>query len=64
LIKQEDINTSTMPQLAGMALKDAVYLCESMGLRVLVKGKGKVSAQSLAAGERIIKGQPVALELN
>lgn len=64
MVKAETVTKATMPQLAGMALKDAVYLCESMGLRVLVKGKGKVAAQSLAAGQPIVKGQPVALELN
>ena len=53
-----------MPTLKGMGLKDAVYLCENMGLHLSIKGKGKVMAQSIVAGQAINKGTFVALELN
>ena len=43
-----------MPLLAGLTLKDAVYLCENMG-KVSVKGRGKVVAQSLMAGQQVNK---------
>ena len=43
----------------GMGLKDAVYLCENLGLKVSVKGKGKVTAQSIAAGQSIARGQSI-----
>jgi cell division protein FtsI (penicillin-binding protein 3) len=58
------MNNKTMPQLNGISLKDAVYICENMGLRVNVKGKGKVVAQSLAAGEPVLAGQLVSIQLN
>lgn len=58
------IDDKTMPELKGMGLKDAVYICENMGLRLNVKGKGKVEAQSILAGQTINKGQLVQLELN
>ncbi len=58
------IDARIMPTLKGMGLKDAVYLCENMGLRLSVKGKGKVMAQSIVAGQAINKGTIVALELN
>jgi cell division protein FtsI (penicillin-binding protein 3) len=58
------ISSKTMPQLAGMNLKDAVYICENMGLKVNIKGKGKVMAQSLTAGEPVATGQLVSIQLN
>ncbi len=58
------VSPNQMPQLTGMGLKDAIYLCENMGLKVNVKGIGRVAAQSIAAGEAIAKGQLVNLELN
>jgi len=53
-----------MPLLKGMGLKDVVYLCENMGLKVAVKGKGKVTEQSIAAGQTIARGQIISVELN
>jgi cell division protein FtsI (penicillin-binding protein 3) len=47
-----------------MGLKDVVYLCENMGLKVNVKGKGKVAAQSIIAGQAVAKGQLMSIELN
>ncbi len=53
-----------MPVVKGMGLKDALYLLENMKLKVVVNGKGKVKAQSVAAGTKISKGQTVYLEMN
>jgi cell division protein FtsI (penicillin-binding protein 3) len=47
-----------------MGLKDALYLLESMGVKVAVKGRGKVSAQSIAPGSNVAKGTSVVLELS
>ncbi len=58
------VEDNTMPELKGMGLKDAVYICENMGLRLNVRGKGKVGTQSIVAGQTINKGQIVQLELN
>ncbi len=52
------------PDVKGMGLKDAVYLLESKGFRVVVTGKGKVVSQSVAAGSSITKGQKIILMLN
>ena len=61
-------NTTTgayiMPAVAGMGLKDAVYLMENKGLKVTATGRGKVLSQSLPAGTPFKKGQTVALFLN
>ncbi len=58
------ISSVVMPSLQGMGLKDAVYLCENMGLKVKVKGVGKVAAQSISSGNKISKGQVVNIVLN
>lgn len=58
------INEKLMPQLKGMGLKDAITICENIGLKINVKGRGKVTNQSIAAGQMIAKGQLVQIELN
>jgi cell division protein FtsI (penicillin-binding protein 3) len=58
------VNDKTMPLLNGLGLRDALALCESLGLKVNIKGKGKVAAQSVAAGTAIKKGTPVNIVLN
>ncbi|MBC7866143.1 MAG: PASTA domain-containing protein, partial [Gloeobacteraceae cyanobacterium ES-bin-316] len=52
------------PDVAGMGLKDAVYLLENKGLIVQVQGRGRVQSQSLAPGTGFIKGQKISLLLN
>ena len=46
-----------MPDVSGMGASDAVYMLESRGLKTVVKGRGKVKSQSIAAGSVIKKGQ-------
>jgi cell division protein FtsI (penicillin-binding protein 3) len=52
-----------VPSVAGMGLRDALYLLETTGLQVKVKGKGSVQKQSIQAGTKIIKGQVITIEL-
>ena len=53
-----------IPSVVGMGLKDAVYLMENKGLKVMASGRGRVFGQSLLAGNPFIKGQTVTLFLN
>jgi cell division protein FtsI (penicillin-binding protein 3) len=55
---------STMPDISGLKLQDALWLCERAGLQVKCVGKGKVVKQSIAQGSYITKGQPILIELN
>lgn len=64
VIATQVVTVKRMPSLTGMGLKDAVYLSENLGLRVSVKGRGKVTSQSIAAGQNISKGQTVNIQLN
>jgi cell division protein FtsI (penicillin-binding protein 3) len=70
--RQNDLSTArelqvvrhSMPNVIGMGLKDALYMLENMNLKVVAKGMGKVSQQSLAAGTSIADGQTVYIDLN
>jgi cell division protein FtsI (penicillin-binding protein 3) len=64
VVKPVVIQKQVMPNVKGMGLKDALYVLETMGVRVNVKGKGKVQAQSLPAGALVAKGITVMIELN
>jgi cell division protein FtsI (penicillin-binding protein 3) len=55
---------SSMPDVRGLGLKDALYLLENMQLKVRARGKGKVNVQSIPAGTAIAKNQMVTIELN
>ncbi len=54
----------TVPNVKGMGLKDALYLLENAGLRVVIKGSGKVATQSLPGGTTIGKEQTIIIELS
>ncbi|MCX2585074.1 penicillin-binding protein [Pedobacter sp. MR22-3] len=53
-----------MPNVAGMGLKDALYLLGNAGLKTKVAGSGKVISQSIAAGTKVGRGLGVQIELN
>jgi cell division protein FtsI (penicillin-binding protein 3) len=53
-----------VPDVTGMGLKDALYLLENAGLRVIVKGAGKVKEQSLPGGSKIGNEQTIVIELS
>ena len=53
-----------VPNVVDMGLKDALFLLENAGLRVVVKGRGKVVKQSLTPGSRIVKGGTIYLNMS
>jgi cell division protein FtsI (penicillin-binding protein 3) len=63
VITVNKIKPQQMPNVKGMGLKDALYLLENMGLKVAVKGKGKIVTQSIIPGTNLAKGLTVMLEL-
>jgi cell division protein FtsI (penicillin-binding protein 3) len=63
VLKPNTVRQQVMPNVKGMGLKDAVFLLENMGLKVVPRGKGKVSGQSLQAGSSVTKGITVYLDL-
>lgn len=63
MMKPNLIRDKIMPNVKGMGLKDALHLLETMGLKVVPRGNGKVTQQSLQAGTSITKGLTVYLDL-
>ncbi len=64
LMKPVKLRKEVMPNVRGMGLKDALYLLENMGVKVAVKGRGKVITQSVSPGTQLAKGVTVLLELS
>jgi cell division protein FtsI (penicillin-binding protein 3) len=53
-----------VPDVTGMGLKDALYLLENAGLRVEIRGAGKVTTQSIPGGTKIGRDQKIIIELS
>ena len=63
-LKREAIKTAgQMPDVDGMGARDAVYLIESMGVKVKLEGRGKVKQQSIEPGKTIRRGMKCTLKL-
>jgi cell division protein FtsI (penicillin-binding protein 3) len=63
VVRGNVVYQKVMPNVKGMGLKDALYLLENMGLKVAVKGRGKIITQSVIPGTSLAKGVTVVLEL-
>jgi cell division protein FtsI (penicillin-binding protein 3) len=61
--KELTLQEGLVPNVIGMGAKDAVYVLEKYGLRISFSGRGQVVSQSVSPGQRIVKGQSVALVL-
>lgn len=59
----DTIAVNKVPNVVGMGARDAVALMERCGLRVQIKGNGRVKSQSVTAGSPITRGQRVVLTL-
>ena len=59
----KEVSEKKVPNVIGMGAKDAVYLLESIGLKVSITGMGKVRSQSIPAGNSIVKGKTILLRL-
>ncbi|CAI8354955.1 MAG: Peptidoglycan D,D-transpeptidase FtsI [Cryomorphaceae bacterium] len=60
---ERDLSNGNMPDLKGMGLQDAIYLLESYGLIVEIKGSGAVQYQSISKGKKFFEGSVIKLEL-
>ena len=52
-----------VPNVKGLTAKDALYILEEKGLKVIISGKGRVLKQSLPPGSKVIKGKPIEIIL-
>jgi len=60
--KTQDRNT--IPDLKGIPGMDAVAIAGNLGLKVIIKGIGKVKKQSIQAGQPLVKNSTIILELS
>ena len=58
-----NLDKSKIPNVKNMGLREAVYVLESMGLKVSYEGTGKVRSQSIVAGRKFKVGQRIKLML-
>ena len=63
LTRQDKTQANVMPDVTGMGARDAVFLIESRGVKTKLYGRGKVTQQSIAAGNTISKGMACILTL-
>ena len=56
-------NENEVPNVTGMGLGDALFILEKRGLKVEVRGYGKVKQQSLQPGTPISNNQNIIIEL-
>ena len=61
--KTQPMAKNRMPDVTGMGARDAVYLIESRGAKVVIHGCGKVKSQSKSSGTHITRGEKIILEL-
>lgn len=57
------VASDKVPNVVGMGAKDALYLLESLGLKVKIEGVGTVYEQSIAAGSALDKCETIVLKL-
>ncbi len=62
LLKGQDIVSNIIPNVKGMGLRDAIHVLENMGLKVIVRGTGKVYRQSIKPGTKA-RRQRITLNL-
>ncbi len=55
-LAQQAKSRGVVPDVKGMGARDAVYAMESSGVKVIIRGRGKVKSQSIAAGTAVKPG--------
>ncbi len=63
-LQERIIIDAFVPNVVDMALSDALYLLENQGLQVEVRGRGKVSSQSVPPGALAGNWQKIVLEMS
>jgi cell division protein FtsI (penicillin-binding protein 3) len=63
VLDEMEIPSGKVPDVRGMGATDAIFILENAGLRVKIKGVGKVKVQSLQPGSGYSRGAYVYLTL-
>ena len=62
-MKEKKMATNIVPNVIGMGTRDAIYILENAGLKVILNGRGLVKSQSISAGTKITEGAFIQLTL-
>jgi cell division protein FtsI (penicillin-binding protein 3) len=62
--KENPMKEERVPDVRGMTLRDAIFLLENAGLKVVVEGQGRISTQSMYPGTKFQIGEKIKLELS
>ena len=62
-LKPREMDKNLVPNVVDMGLKDALYLLEECGLRVSVRGRGRVVSQSVTPGSKVTPNGGIVLEM-
>ncbi len=62
-LAKRDVINGLVPDVTGMTLKDALFLMENRGLKIIARGTGRIYKQSMNPGTKAYKGATVVLEL-
>lgn len=64
ILKQKERESDNIvPNVRGMGARDAIYQMERRGIKTKVVGRGKVKGQSLAPGEKVVRGSVCTLTM-
>ena len=63
ILHDRSVRENLVPNVIGMGARDAIYLLENEGLKVVVRGSGKVTEQSLEPGTQLVKGSVISISL-
>ncbi len=62
--KSNKVDAPIVPDVGGMSLRDALYVLENKGLRVMYQGKGRVKNQSISPGAPVQQDGIIRLVLS
>jgi cell division protein FtsI (penicillin-binding protein 3) len=63
-LEKRTMDKNLVPNVVDMGLRDALYLLEERGLRVSVRGRGRVVLQSVAPGNRVSSNGSITLKMS
>lgn len=63
VLKTNPTRKGVVPDVIGMGARDAVYLLENTGLKVVLSGSGKVVSQSIPADSKAVESSIITINL-
>jgi cell division protein FtsI (penicillin-binding protein 3) len=64
VLSKRSVIKNLVPNVVDMGLRDALYLLENSGLKVIVKGCGRVVSQTIPPGTSVHPGETIILEMS